>query len=200
MKKFGLFLMMVVTLCVMSSCGSSKKTQSASSVYGTKIESSECQKLAEQHPERRAWGEAVNFRLSFAKTLAEGQARAEMARVLNSAIKTASEESGLDYSKGASNGEQGSYVNDEGSKANLNTSQIAEELVSNAVVIKTEQYQQSDKQYHVFVCLEYQDGVSKIVNKVKQQVSDEDRLKMDYQFQKFEEKVNEELERLRAAK
>ena len=32
-----------------------------------------------------------------------------------------------------------------------------------------------------------------IVNKIKQQIPDEDRMKMEYEFQQFEKKINEEL-------
>lgn len=58
---------------------------------------------------------------------------------------------------------------------------------------------QPNRQYHVFVCVEYQGDMSNmtnnIVKKVKQKVPDEDRLKMEYQFNKFEEKIKEELEK-----
>ena len=56
---------------------------------------------------------------------------------------------------------------------------------------------QPNRQYHVFVCVEYQGDASsmsnKIVDRVKQLVPDEDRIKMEYQFQKFAEEIEKEL-------
>ena len=55
-------------------------------------------------------------------------------------------------------------------------------------------------QYHVFVCLEYQGDIAAkaadITDRIKQQVSDEDRQKMEEEFQEFEQKVQRELEGL----
>ena len=75
-------------------------------------------------------------------------------------------------------------------------------MVENAVVIKTNQYMQPNRQYHVFVCVEYMGGSSamarNISDNVKQRVSDEERMKMNYDFQKFEEKVRAELDKKNA--
>ena len=56
--------------------GSSSSSSSSVGTFGTEIQISEAQAYAEEKPETRAWGEAKNSRLSYAKTLAEGQARA----------------------------------------------------------------------------------------------------------------------------
>ena len=157
----------------------------------------ECQILAEQSPATRAYGEATNHRLSFAKAYAEGQARAALARAISAIIKTATNEADLSWEKYAGTTSEGQSVIDEGSKGEGKALQIAEEIVENTVVIKTNQYMQPNRQYHIFVCVEYQGDVTKmaakIVDKVKQQVPDEDRIKMEYQFQKFEEKIEKEL-------
>ena len=95
---------------------------------------------------------------------------------------------------------QGNSAYDEGGKSTSTTLAIAQEVVDNAVIVKFDQFMQPNRQYHVFVCLEYQGGVSSmkqaLVNKVKQQVPDEDRIKMEYQFQQFEEKIEKELENM----
>lgn len=79
------------------------------------------------------------------------------------------------------------------------TLQIAEETIKNTVIIKTSQYMQADGSYQVFVCLEYKDGLSKmaddIVEKVRQQIPDDDRIKMQYEFQKFRERIEAELKK-----
>ena len=200
----------VIALCVIattmfSACGSSQKVTTPGgttkgtkqSAWGTEIELNDCQALAEKSPATRAWGEATNHRLSFAKAYAEGQARAALARAIASIIKTATNEADLQWEKYSGTITEGSAGTDEGSKAEGKAFQLAEQTVENTVVIKTNQYMQPNRQYHVFVCIEYQGDASSmannIVNKVKQQVPDEDRLKMEYQFSKFEEKIKEEL-------
>lgn len=195
--------------CLLSGCGSSKTAAPGGTekgtdknFYGLEIKLNECQELAEESPVTRAWGEGLSTRLSFAKTYAEGQARAALARTIAPIIKTASEENGIDYSKASSSATEGAIATDEGAKGNQITTQIAEAVVENAVVIKTNQYMQPNRQYHVFVCVEYMGGSSamarNISDNVKQRVSDEERMKMNYDFQKFEEKVRAELDKKNA--
>lgn len=182
----------------LASCGSHKTTTMVTPDK-VKIELDECQELAQAKPAIRAWGEGVNYRLSRATSYAELQARARFARSIASAIKTAQSEEGLSYDKASTDGENGANVRDEGSKGNDLAQSIAETTVKNAVIIKTSQYQKKDGSYQVFVCLEYQDGVGKLASdvtkKVQQQVSDEDRLKMNFEFEKFRQRVEDELKK-----
>ncbi len=197
MKKFLLLLSVII----LASCGSSKvvtedvssRTKPKDSLHGAAIELTLSEQMALERPETRASGEGLSSRLAQAKIYAEGQARGALARAISSIIKTASEESGLGWEKYAGNGSEGNSVNDEGTKSQNQTQQIANELVQNAVVIHQDNFVQPDRRYKVFVCLEYRGDAKSIVNKIKQQIPDEDRMKMEYEFQKFEKKINEEL-------
>ena len=197
MKKFLLLLSVII----LASCGSSKvvtedvssRTKPKDSLHGAAIELTLSEQMALERPETRASGEGLSSRLAQAKIYAEGQARGALARAISSIIKTASEESGLGWEKYAGNGSEGNSVNDEGTKSQNMTQQIANELVQNAVVIHQDNFVQPDRRYKVFVCLEYRGDAKSIVNKIKQQIPDEDRIKMEYEFQKFEKKINEEL-------
>ena len=205
MKRIKVISCLFAAICLLSSCGGSKQvtTPSGSSKgtkqapWGTEFELNECQLLAEESPATRAWGEATNHRLSLAKSYAEGQARAALARAVSAIIKTATSESDLSWEKYSGTIAEGQSVTDEGSKGDGMILQIAEEVIGNTVVIKTNQYMQPNRQYHVFVCVEYQGDASsmsnKIVDRVKQLVPDEDRIKMEYQFQKFAEEIEKEL-------
>ncbi len=204
MKTFKSILASVLFTMLLSSCGGSKQAATPGgstkgtneTAWGLDVELNECQLLTEEKPATRAYGEGVNARLSYAKAYAEGQARATLARAVASKIKAATKESDLQWNKYAGNATDGQTVTDEGSKADGLTHQIAEELIENAVIIKTNQYIQPNRQYHVFVCVEYQGEASqlckKTVQKIEQQVSDEDRIKMEYQFKKFEESLEKE--------
>lgn len=195
MKSLKIFACLSLVLCMLYSCGGSK--EAVADKTRTKILLDECQELAQKKPEVRSWGEAINFSLSSAANYAELQARARFARAISAKIKTAEENSGLAYRKSSTNTVDGATVRDEGANQNEMQLSIAESVIKNAVVIKTTQYMMPDGSYQVFVCLEYREGVEKladeIAKQVKQQVSDEDRMKMQYEFEKFRERIEEEL-------
>lgn len=196
----------VVLAAALSACGASKQAaqpqpQSYINVE-TKMAVDECITMAEEKPEVRAWGEGISFSMSSASNAAELQARAKFARAIAAKIKTAEENSGLAYGQGSTNYSESSRGRDEAGNYNEYQLSIAEETVKNTVVVKTSPYRMQDGAYHIYVCLEYKDGVSKmaeeITEKVKQQVPDEDRLKMQYEFEKFRERVEEELKKSNA--
>lgn len=196
----GFIAVSMIASLILCGCGGSKKaTTQWSGPSKMKIELDECQELAQQKPEVRAWGEGINFRLSSASNYAEMQARGKFARAIAAKIKTAQEESGFIYRKSSTNMKEGASVRDEGANSNEMTLQVAEETIKNTVIIKTSQYLQTDGSYQVFVCLEYKDGIAKmaddIADKVKQRIPDDERIKMQYEFQKFRERVEEELKK-----
>ena len=199
--KSSLFVVVFVTSLI--SCGSTQKMTTGSASQEKKIEIDECIVMADGNP-NRAWGEATNGRIAYAKQYAEGQARAALARKVASLIKTATHENDINYSKAAYSGNEGAVASDEGSRGEGSTMQIAEQVLTNVVVMKTSIFQKPNGLYHVYVCVEQQDSpttmASKIKNSISQQVSDEERLKMEYQFKKFEETVEKELGKLKDEK
>lgn len=184
-------------------CGSTKKMTTGSVNQEKKIEQDECITMADGNP-NRAWGEATNGRIAYAKQYAEGQARAALVRKISSAILTATNENDINYSKSAYSGNEGAIASDEASKGEGKTLQLAKEVVNNVVVMKTSIYQKPNGLYHVYVCVEQQDSptklASKIKNNIEQQVSDDERLKMEFQFKKFEETIEKELGKLKDEK
>ncbi len=204
--KLSVYLFTTV-LCsfLLCSCGSSKNgtiSPAKVSPQKTKITKDECQILAEQKPETRAYGRASSYDLSTAVEYAELDARAKFARAIASKILTAQSRDNVSYDKAATNANGTRYVRDEGAKRNSTAEGIAKEVIRNAVVINTSQYQLADGSYETWVCLEYRDGVAKLANeisrKVEQQISDEDRLKMNFEFEKFRKHIEEELQNMKA--
>ena len=192
MKSLKVF-MCIAAVSLLCSCGGTKEVVADK----VKVQNDECIELAQQKPEVRAWGEATNFSVSSAANYAELQARAKFARAISAKIKTAQEQSSSTYGKASTNMAEGAAVMDEASKLNEMNLSVAENVIKNAVVIKTSQYMMRDGSYQVYVCLEYRDGVAKLADEitkgVEQRVSDDDRMKMEYDFQKFRERVEEEL-------
>ena len=198
-KITNLFFASVCGLIMLCSCATTKQNTGMASSE-KKIELDECILMADGNP-NRAWGEAIHGKLSEAKALAEGQARAAIARKISTAITTATNENNISWSQSSYDGNEGATVRDEGGKQESKTLQIAQMVLDNVVVMKSSPYQRPNGLYHVYVCVEQQDAPSKIANKiankVKQQVSDEDRLKMQYQFEKFEESIQKELQKMK---
>ena len=193
-----------ITSVVISSCGGSKNIvaggtldNSKKSIYGAEVSKTECELLAEEDPARRAVGTGSSFNQSSAKAMAESEARATFARAIAAKIKTATQRSGLQWEKYSGTLENGNAVKDEGQKVDDLTQSIADEVVENAVIIKTNTYFQPNRQYKVFVCLQYMGDVSQMASRVsdnvKQLVPDEDRIKMQYEFNKFKEEIEKEL-------
>lgn len=195
--KSAVMLALVSTMALaFSSCGSSKQTI-AQTNDEVELKASEAQKLAEEKPTTRGWGEATNFSLSQAKNLAENQAKYQLASSISPKIIAAVKENGIGWDSFHSDGENSSRGTDEGSKSQQTVRTVTEQVLQNVVNIKTNTFKTKDNRYHVFVCVEYQGGESAlakgITKTMKQQVPDEERIKMEYEFQKFEKQLEEDL-------
>lgn len=204
MKILKSFLFVVVSAMFIASCGSSKQVTTMQGPTKTKLALDECQELAEAKPATRAWGEGINFRLSRASTYAENQARAQFTRKIRSAVTTTTTEQGFNYDKASTDMKQSAQVRDEGAKGNDFAETIAQEVVQNTAIIKTSQYQNIDGSYQVFVCIEYNGDIStlssEITNKVQQRISDEERMKMNFEFDQYKKSIEEKLQQYRDSK
>lgn len=202
MKRMN-FLQTAALSCIciaMASCGGSKQvtsTQPESSIIPKiRIELDPCDEYALGRADC-AVGTGVDFNESFAKTYAEGQARGELARAIAAAIRSTSGENTGNYAKASSSGNKGAQVGDTGSKGESEVRQIAEQTVKNTKVVKMSKYMRADGAYEIHVCVEYQGGASKmaeeITRKVEQQISDDERMKMNFEFEKYRERMEKAL-------
>lgn len=200
----------VIALCVIATamfcaCGSSQKTVTPGGTTkgttptpdGLDLGSNECIDLAEQSPVVRAWGNAKHWDLSDAVNFAEDDARGKMAAAISTKIIRASEKSGFDIYKHIQSDTSGNTVSDGGTQRNKNLRTLTDGVIENTVVIKTKRFMLPNRNYNVYVTIEFQGGVSAmsktIENKLEQQISDEDKLKLQYEFKKFKDAINEEL-------
>ena len=200
MKLARFFMIALMGSVLFSSCGSSKKATTESDEV--EVQENECRRLARQKPSTRAWGEAINFDMSRAISFAEMNARAKFARAIQAAMMSAQRAEAAGYNKGTTDGENGMQVGDDMSKNNDMNQSIAEREVKNTVVIKDQIFKMKDGRYHAYVTLEYSGDVAEmatqIANKVKQQISDDERMKMNFEFKKFREDIEKELEKMKS--
>jgi len=199
MKFLKFYVIAFIGAVMFAGCGSSKKATAESDEV--EVKENECRSLARQKPSTRAWGEAMNFDMSRAVAFAEMNARAKFARAIESAMRSAQRTEAAGYSKGSTDGENGTQVSDDMSKYNDMNQSIADQTVKNAVVIKDQIFKKKDGRYHAYVTLEYSGDVAEmatqIANKVKQQVSDDERMKMNFEFKKFRDDIENELKKMK---
>lgn len=211
MKKImSLAIAFAATLAFVS-CGSSKKAADQyyvnpvanvanSNPDGQEVRLSEAEEYALRAPGKRAAGKGVSSNESMAQQLAETEARRAFSDAIAASVTAAAKRSGFDITQYAGGEEDGQAVTDGGEKQNTLAKSVSNEIVASTVVVKKSKfYNSSNKRFTVYVCLEYDGDVAemakKAVQQVKQRVSDEDRIKIEYNLEKFEEEVAKDLSR-----
>lgn len=167
-------------------------------VYGKEMKLTEAESYALKKPGTRAAGKGVSSRKSVAVQVARAQARAAFAEAISSAVNSALKISGFDVSQYAGDDEEGHEVSDGAEKTNTMIKSVSKQVIENTQVVKTNKfYNKKTRKYTVFVCLEYNGDIAKlskeIANKVSQKISDEQRMKIDFELENFEKEIEKEL-------
>lgn len=167
-------------------------------VYGKEMKLTEAESYALKKPGTRAAGKGVSSRESVAVQVARAQARAAFAEAISSAVNSALKISGFDVSQYAGDDEEGHEVSDGAEKTNTMVKSVSKQVIENTQVVKTNKfYNKKTRKYTVFVCLEYNGDIAKlskeIANKVSQNISDEQRMKIDFELENFEKEIEKEL-------
>lgn len=185
-------LAMLAVLTITASCGSTKKV-SNTTPYGQKIEEETCISLYKKKPTLRAYGMASHFKESTATSLAEAQARAMFARKIESAVLSATEEVSVSLEQYAGGIADGQSVSDQSAEGNSYVTTIAQQVVRNTHTIETSRYYGDNRQFTVYVCMEYYGTDSELVNQiessVKERISSEDRTKIEQRHDKFRNRI-----------
>lgn len=193
-------VMAVGASVMITACGNKKQGLQATTGQ-VAIEQDVCEQLQEDKPAVRAVGVGEHFKEMTARNIAEAQARGQFVRMLESKIKTSTAQDAGGYSLYAGDSASGNSMDDQMAKANDFVQSIANDIAANMVLIKTSKYILPNKQYKVYVCLEYQEGVSamaaKVATKIAQKIPDEEKLKMNFEFEQYRKRIEEELEKSR---
>lgn len=206
----NIFIVATIVVATMGfiACSSSKaisKTGKTLNREEVEVKMTKSEELAFEKPAIRSFGDGTNFNLSFAMTFAEGQARAAFLRKVEALVQTASEEALTVYQQASSNEVESSIVSDQDIKSGAFAKQLSEGVLKNTAVIHTDKFKKADGQYHVYVCIEYRGEVNEMVEnmvatakkRVPQQVSDEDKVKIQFELEQFKKKLEEDFKRLR---
>ena len=183
---------------LMLMAGAAQTASAQEDVYGKEMKLTEAESYALKKPGTRAAGKGVSSREAAAMQAARAQARAAFAEAISSAVKSAIKISGYDISQYAGDEEEGHEANDGAEKTNTMIKSVAKQVIEGAPVVKTNKYfDKKTRRYTIFVCLEYNGDVAKlakeVAKQVSQKISDEQRLKMDFELEKFEKEIEKEL-------
>lgn len=167
-------------------------------VYGKEMKLTEAESYALKKPGTRAAGKGVSSRESVAVQVARAQARAAFAEAISSAVNSALKISGFDVSQYAGDDEEGHEVSDGAEKTNTMIKSVSKQVIENTQVVKTNKFfNKKTRKYTVFVCLEYNGDIAKlskeVANKVSLKISDEQRMKIDFELENFEKEIEKEL-------
>lgn len=197
MKHYPFVLLAIASLFFVG-CKSSKPIASDGEVA---VKVDQCIELQEKAPERREWGEGTDYTMTDASAYALASARAKYAFKLESAVEAGTSHSAQKFNKASSNGENGGLVSDRTGLDKNFYSVVTQQIVKNTVVIKTSPYKQKDGQYHVYVCIEYrgtlEDMAESIASKVNEQLSDEEKMRIQFDYQQFKKEIEEQLKNMK---
>ena len=167
------------------------------------VASDPCDDYAMEDPVRRASGSGVHFKESTATNLAQLNARANLARALQSYIETGTE----NYSGGtelfsADDGE-GTSVTDQTSNVEDREYGLAKELIKGAVIVKKSRYKTPNNQWKIHVCVEYQASIAEMAAQIAKTYSEkltpEQKARVKFDEQRFQEQMEKTLNSYKGA-
>lgn len=195
----NLFLALIMAIICVTSCKSQQpntvvaSSSAIESGIGAVLPEEPCITLADEAPAIRKYGNGVHFKEATAKNIAEAQARASFARSIASAIVTATEEVGVSLDKYVADDTSGNSISEGSSEANDYVMSIAREIVKNTHPIKTSRYLKPNKQFNIYVCLEYMGTENQMLDQtekaLKDKISPDDRAKLEKRHDEFRQRV-----------
>lgn len=204
-KLFSSVAAAAAVVLFLSACSSSKQVATSTPEPGeVLIEQNKSEFLAEESPATRAYGEAVHVDRALARQYAADQARNEFASAISSKVVRASARQDVDYQKSSTTEEATKTAMDFATKRNNDFKVLVSEVVKSTPIKHTDTFRTKNGLYRVCVCIEYMGGmdalVNDVANKIQQNVSDEERLKMNFEFNQFKKEFKEELEEYQKSK
>lgn len=202
MKKFHLIAAAILAGGMLASCGASKSVATDAPKSGkTVVVASEAQQYAEDAPKGvlRAWGEYTGDEYGFTKRYADALARATLAEQVSVKVVSGVEMYRNSMRKGNITKEGATSVRDTEGQDQQRIFQVCEEFLKGASIVKTSAFQLENGLYQIVVCaeadtkalVEYLSDQEEVV----QLISENERIQIEYNRDKFRETITAELER-----
>jgi hypothetical protein len=193
MKKTSVFFkvstitVLAVTMVLINSCGGPKKA--TKSGVGTMIEDLPCQKDGRSDKNYfRAYASAKSMNLNAAREKALTTARGRLAAQINTTVKQVTDL----YMNERTFGEASEFEE----KFEGLTRTVVNQEISNVQVTCEKQSITDDNKYNKFIAIQV--AKDEILNSIESQLSNDQKLQVDYDKMKFQEIMNQEMEKLAA--
>jgi hypothetical protein len=186
-----LFAAKIAAACMlaigMAACSGSKKA--TKKTVGTMLKDLPCQKEGRSDKKNfRAYADAKSQNMNMARQKAMTQAKANLAGIISTTIKTVND----------------SYMNERqfGDKMEFEakfeslTREIVNQQLNNIEVVCEEQSVTKDGMYNKFIAIQI--SMKSIAEEVEKQITRDQKLQIDYDKMKFEEIFNREMDKLEA--
>lgn len=161
-----------------------------------------CDVYAMEDPARRASGSGEHYKESTATNLAQLNARANLARALQSHIEAGTS----NYSGGTelfSADEQSSSATDQNNNVNDREYAIAKEVVKGATIVKKSRYKTANNQWKIYVCVEYQASIAEMAAQIakayNEKLTPEQKDRVKFNEQRFQEEMEKSLNNYKSA-
>ncbi|MBR5829899.1 MAG: LPP20 family lipoprotein [Tidjanibacter sp.] len=197
MKKFYMVLVVAMTGMMLTSCSFGGKMFSPDPRVEVKL--SEAQEYANSAPKGvlRAVGEATGVEQGWTAREATAMARANLAEQISAKVISGVEMYRNSYTKTAITKDEVKTVKDSEGGDQQSILQVCEQSVSGARPVKTSTYMLPNGTYQIFVCVEADvESVAQYVTEndtVQQLISDDERVKIEYNRDQFRQRINEAL-------
>jgi gas vesicle protein len=195
MKK--IYLLVILAAALMVSCNSIKTTTAQKKAQADEVLLSldACEEYALEKPAKRASGVGMHFKEEFATNFAQQQARANLAKALQTQIITATEMYGGSHELFSADATSSEAATDQSAKAEDNVMAFAKEIITGAPMVKKTRYKTANNQFKVYVCVEYSEEIAemaeKVSKKVTERLSQAQKARIDWDQKKFEEKMKD---------
>lgn len=193
MKRF--IFIWALTALVLASCGTVKTAANGE----VELALTECEKYAEEMPGLRFAANGVSSDINRSRQAAEAAARNQLASAIASKCESALMSSGVEYTK--------TTATDQAAEASVHAHDLtsvflksaSSMLVQDAPVVKSQRFQLKNGNYRTWVCIEMRQGLYNVAEtmaaKVEQQLPANERLKINYDHDKFVKEIQEQLKK-----
>ena len=191
-----------LSILFMASCASSKnpqygaKSQQNQVIQDVAVAAEPCDEYAMMNPVKRASGNGIHVKEATATNMAQLNARANLARALQTMIETATENYADGNDMFTAEEAESAGITDQTAKANDWEKGVAKEIVKGAPIVKKSRYRTANNQWNIYVCVELNESVAEMAARVarafEKAFSPEQKARIGFDACKFEESIKTE--------
>ena len=208
LKRVAFCSLFGLSISFMASCGTPKNFQNQNAVMDQQqqnrvtqdvaVAADPCDEYAMLDPVKRASGIGTHFKEATATNLAQTNARANLAKALQTMIMAATKTYAGSHELFTADDTESASITDQSAKAEDFELSLAKGLVKGAPIVKKSRYKTPNNQWKIFVCVEMNASIAEIAAEVAksyaEKLTPEQKTRIDFDAYKFEESLKEQFE------